>query len=661
MKGLLLYLCLFVQAGFSQTPRIDSLKRALVRIDKQSDGHPKDTLRYSTLKAIMWDYADVNVDSSVYYNKLLIELCTAKGLKNELIHTYQYTGYLYQVKGDYHRSIEFYYKALVLAEKSKQHVRIARSYGGLAHAYTSLKMYSKAETLCHQGLVILDMHPDATVELAILNALGALYREQRKLTDALKANQAMYELARTIHDYWYESHGLHAIGWVYKEMGDGSKALDYYKKALALCREIGNADLDTDLEKSILLNITEVYMEQKQWRQALAYCLQAKQTAMRVNNSSIVAEANEKLYTIFKQMGQPANALKAYEDFVLLKDSLSKQTNQRRIEMLQAEYDNVQKTSALQKQKVLLLAQANQNQLLEQTRNGLLLGTGVALLVALLLFWNNRRLQAKNREIDRQRTLLEAARQQLADSNITLELRVNERTKELVEANQELIRKNEEIKEALFKGQTIERKRVALELHDNLSSLLSAVNMSIQVINPNNLSESEQSVYQNVKQLIQNAYAEVRNISHNILPAELEREGLAMTLTTLVDRLNQTSVTQFSLTVTALQERLPVEIEFNLYSIVLELINNAIKHAKAANVAISLLKTDDGIELSVTDDGVGLKQSHSKRGIGLQNIQARLDSLGGAFDTLLPAQKGTRIQIKIPIDTVHINGNPRHV
>ncbi len=620
MKKLLIFLCLSAQSGFSQSNQIDSLKQELIHLDKQPDGYTKDTLRFNALKVIMRAYADVNIDSSAHYNALMIKLCVDSKLQKELIYAYQFAGYLYQVRGDYRQSIWYHYKALPLAEKLRQYSRIARSYSGLAHAYSSLKEYVKAGKLGRQGLAVLRKYPDATIQLSILNVFGEIHREQGELADALKVSQDMYKLARREHIQWYEAQGLHTIGWAYMKMGDTAKPLDYYKRALALARKIGSADL----EESILLHIAEAYVQQKEWPTALAYCNGAKQMAIRLKNSSIVAEADENLYKIFKNTGQTAKALKAYESFILLKDSLSRQTNEQRTEMLQAQYDNVQKTNALQQltQQMNLLDQKNRNLQLARTRNELFLVIVAILLIATLLLWNNRQLQAKNRE---------------------------------------LIQKNEEIKGALFKGQTIERKRVAIELHDNLSSLLSAVNMSIQAINPQNLSESEQSVYRNVKQLIQNAYSEVRNISHNILPAELEREGLAITLTTLVNRLNQNSPLQFSLTLTGLQERLPVEIEFNVYSIILELINNAIKHAKANTIGISLFRTDLGINLSVTDDGVGLGQNHDKRGVGLQNIQTRLDSLGGTFNTLLPTEKGTRILIKIPIETIRINGNVRIV
>ena len=659
MKKLLLSLCLLVHIGVVQANQIDSLKRELNRLDNQPNGYTNDTLRFQALKSIMRAYVDVNIDSSVYFNSLMIRLCSNPKLQKELIYAYQYAGYLNFTRGDYHESVLFYFKALPIAEKLKQFSRTAISYGGLAHAYNSLKEFPKAAKLCQQGLAILQKHPDPTTQLFLLNVLEGIYQDQGKYTEALKVSQEMYKLAKSQDNLWHELQSLHLIGWVYMELGDLTNALAYYEKALTIAQDPDNRTVvgSLDLKASILLHIGSVYTQQQKWRQALAYCKRAKQMAMPVKNSNIVMEADEKLHTIYKQTGRLAEALSTYENYVLLKDSLAKQTNRQRIESLQAQYDNVQKTNALQGERMNRLAEQNRNQQLAQTRNGLFWGIAVIFLVAALLFWNNRRLQAKNQKIDQQRALLETARGQLFDINKTLEARVDERTEELVNANRELIQTNEKIKAALFKGQTIERKRVALELHDNLSSLLSAVNMSMQSINPQNLSESEQSVYRNVKYLIQNAYAEVRNISHNILPAELEREGLAPTLTTLIDRLSQQSTLQFSLTLTGLKERLPVEIEFNVYSIILELINNAMKHAQATTVGIILFRTELRIDLSVTDDGIGLGQSQTKRGVGLQNIQARLDSLGGMFMIRPPAEKGTRIDINIPIDMSHINGN----
>jgi two-component system, NarL family, sensor histidine kinase LiaS len=647
MPKLLPFLLFLAHIGLAQTAKLDSLTRQLTYLSQQPTGYVTDTLRAQTLKAMTRAYVDENIDSAAHYNDLLLDLSERVNLPQMLLFAYQQAGYLNQVRGDYHQSIRYQYKALALAEKHHDFSRVASSYGRLANSYTSLKDFGKAVVMCERGRAVLRQHPDPSVELSILNALGGIYRDQHRPNEALVVNRQEYELARRIHDDWFEAQGLHTIGWDYMELGDLTKPLGYYEQALVIARRIGR----TDLQNSILLHIAELYRLRGNLTKAVAYCQQVKQTANQLKNSSIVAEADEKLYQTYKQMGRPAQALAAFEEFVTLRDSLSKEKTQHRIESLQAQYDNVQKTNALQREKLVSQQQERRNEQLARTQLGLLIGAGTLLLVAGLFFWNMRRVEAQNRKIEQQRALLETARTQLAEANATLETRVQERTEALTQANQELTRKNEEIKAALFRGQTIERKRVALELHDNLSSLLSAVNMSMAAIDPQHLSDSEQQVYRNLKHMVQNAYAEVRNISHNILPAELEKEGLVPTLTTLIARLNQTGRLRFSLLVSDLPHRLPVQIEFNVYSIVLELINNAIKHAQATTVSIELAGTSEGIRLTVADDGIGLGTQETKRGVGLQNIQARLDGLGGTFQ-VLPAEKGTQVQIEIPTELV---------
>ena len=654
MKKVLLLFCFLATMARAQTPRLDSLKRVLGTLAQQPGGLARDTLRFGTLKALMNGYIDVSLDSAMHYTTQTIAFCQQQArLQKELIYGYEFAAYLYEIKGDHYQSIPFHYKALALAERLKQYTRVASTLGGLAHTYNSLKNHEKAIQLCERALTVLRRQPNTFVQMGILNSLAPAYREQQRWADALRVSQELDRVATRQHDVWYQAQARHYTGRIYHKMGNATAALAYYRQAIPLAHQTGSVDL----EGSILLNLTQLLIDQKNWPLALTYARQARQKATQVNNSSVAVEADELFYKIYKQTDQTARALAYHEAFTSLKDSLSKERNAQRLESLQAQYDNVQKENALQRQQVQLLAQQNQNQQLAQTRNGLFAGIAAALLGLGLLLWNNRRLQAKNRLIDSQKTQLETARHALSESNKTLEQRVDERTAELSNANHELIRKNEEIKQALFKGQTIERKRVAIELHDNLSSLLSAVNMSMQTIDPQHLSASEQSVYRNVRHMVQNAYTEVRNISHNILPAELEKDGLVAALTILIGQLNQNSPLQFSLTVNDLSEQLPREIEFNVYSIVLELLNNAIKHAQASRVAVVLRRTPDGVDLLVTDDGVGIDQSPAKRGVGLQNIQTRLDSLGGVCQLGPAGESGTCVAVKIPIEVVRFEGD----
>lgn len=654
MKKLLLFLCLLPLTGFAKTSYSDSLKLVLADLQKQAQGPGRDTLISATMKKIMRHYSEHKIDSSFYYSKQLISFCQEQKLDKELAYAYLYIGYLYSVNRNFYQSIVVHYKALTLAKKLKQHARVARALGGLAHAYLGLEKNEKALAFGLQGLAVLDKNPEPNTKASILNDIGAIYRTQGKLSSALKVNQELLNLARQNNMQWHEAQGLQAIGWVYKEMGDMVKALDFSQKALLVVRQKRQTDISgrTDLEANILANIASIYIRTQKWSQALKYSTLVKQMTLRLGNGTVLAESEEQLYKIYKHTGQTASALTAYEHFVLLRDSLAKGTNEQRIEMLSAQYKYEQSQNELLIKKNKLLSSELYVKQLKSGNRQLVAGIVIILVLATLLLWNNRRLQTRNRKIEHQRLMIESARTELADINRTLENRVEERTKELVDANNELTLKNEEIKAALFKGQTIERKRVALELHDNLSSLLSAVNMNMQSINPQNLPLAEQMIYRSLRQLIQNAYAEVRNISHNILPADLEKEGLAVALTRRIEQFNQTSALHINMSITGLQERLPAPFETNIYSIVHELVNNAIRHAQASSITISLLRSTTDINLSVKDDGIGLGPQAPKRGVGFQNIQTRLDSLGGTLTIMQPVEKGTWIDIKIPVDMV---------
>ena len=644
MKKLLIVSCLFAQVCLAQTSQIDSLKQGLVTLQKQPLSRDRDSVACYFNKKLMEAYTDIQVDSALQYNAALITLCQRQHFQQGLVKAYIYAGYLNRVKGADFESIRLLYKALLIAEKQNDNRQIAYIYYSIAHSYYNLNNYRKSLNFCEKGLALLKKYPDIQTEMEILNVYGSNYKQRKEYTLALKQYLKFYSIAKASRERWYEAQSLHEIGWAYEGLDQLDKAAVYYQNALKLAQSTKSFDL----ESSILLNLIGLFMKQHKWEKALQYSLNVQKQSVTMKNTSTLLETQEKLHRIYKKLGRTRESLEAYEHYITLKDSLNRETTEARIETLQAQYENVQHENTLKNQQVQLLSQQNKNQQLAQTRNSLFVGFLGILLATGLLFWNNRKLQAKNRQINQQKILLENAQEQLAGLNQSLEQRVQERTRELSEANSELVRKNEEIKEALFKGQTIERKRVAIELHENLSSLLSALNMSIQGINPKSLPEHEQIIYQNIRLMMGNAYAEVRNISHNILPNDLENEGLCNVLTKLISKLNTNALIHFTLHTTLPIERLPSIIEFNLYSIVLELINNVIRHSQATEALIQLHQTSADVKLTVLDNGRGI-QPKFEQGIGLQNIQSRLDALGGTFQAMANKPFGTIISVQIPV------------
>ena len=206
--------------------------------------------------------------------------------------------------------------------------------------------------------------------------------------------------------------------------------------------------------------------------------------------------------------------------------------------------------------------------------------------------------------------------------------------------------KNAEISTAMLQGQTIERKRVAADLHDNLGSTLSSIKWSLEAIDKSKMDKSELEVHQNLSAMLQSAYNEVRLLSHNLLPEEFEKQGLAAALEYFVRRINQQKKIKFSLDIAENVGRLDKKVEFELYSICLELANNIIKHSKATEAKIALFKTEGPLKLVVSDNGIGTFKNDSD-GKGLKNVQARVDSLGGKWEIQNIHNQGVKNEITV--------------
>ena len=100
-----------------------------------------------------------------------------------------------------------------------------------------------------------------------------------------------------------------------------------------------------------------------------------------------------------------------------------------------------------------------------------------------------------------------------------------------------------------------------------------------------------------------------------------------------------------------MDKRLNEETEVSIYRIILELVNNVVKHAKAAEVIVQLVKHPAYINITVEDNGVGFNYNqmmHNPNGIGLNNIASRIDYLHGTIDFESGKGRGTTILINIP-------------
>ena len=210
-------------------------------------------------------------------------------------------------------------------------------------------------------------------------------------------------------------------------------------------------------------------------------------------------------------------------------------------------------------------------------------------------------------------------------------------------------RQQQELLQTSLAVQENERRRIAQDLHDELGATLSISRMHLMKLEQNpDLADDIKSSILNVRAVTESALTSMRRISHELMPAQLGNFGLLKTLQGLVNQINEAHQLKVSL-VSDTFSRLEWEVEVSLYRIVMELINNTIKHANATEITIGLKVNKNVLELIYSDDGRGIpSNSDSSQGLGLKNLLARANAINGSFD--LMENKGFRAKVTVPIN-----------
>ncbi len=210
---------------------------------------------------------------------------------------------------------------------------------------------------------------------------------------------------------------------------------------------------------------------------------------------------------------------------------------------------------------------------------------------------------------------------------------------------QEIFNRQAAEAKALFDGEQNERIRIARDLHDGVGQMLSLVKMSLSTV------ETGDEAVQKAMALTDKKIDEVRNVSHNLIPQELNF-GIVRALENLAEKVNASGTTKMSIDMPGPMQTLQFEKqnELSIYRIVQEVVNNMLKHAGASEINLAIKHKDSQVLIAVNDNGRGINlvdMDHSK-GIGWKNINARLNMLDGKINVRSEHLSGTQIEITLP-------------
>lgn len=211
--------------------------------------------------------------------------------------------------------------------------------------------------------------------------------------------------------------------------------------------------------------------------------------------------------------------------------------------------------------------------------------------------------------------------------------------------NKNLKIKHYEALNNLLIGQLKERERLARDLHDSLNPQLSAINLKLDTIQCND--DEFGSIKNRIRDDINQAVVRIRQISHNLMPANLKLNNLHFVFKDYIINA-QTPEIQIKFTSQIEHLKFNETIKFHLFYILMELIQNTSKHSKANKIEIQLNYNESKKTLyfNYLDNGIGIEEDiFEKNGIGIKNIVSRLKILNADFK--LNTDNGFQINISI--------------
>ncbi|MEO1516184.1 MAG: sensor histidine kinase [Bacteroidota bacterium] len=216
----------------------------------------------------------------------------------------------------------------------------------------------------------------------------------------------------------------------------------------------------------------------------------------------------------------------------------------------------------------------------------------------------------------------------------------------------------------LLQGQEAERKRIAQELHDGIGALLSAAKLYVNRLDGKKTEKDLNFIKQETGSILDDTIDNIRRITRDLMPTNLERFGLIAATEDLAKRINDLGQIKFVFHCNEVR-RIDEQKEFALYRMVQELINNSLKYADASEIQLHMIFEQDHLQMTYRDDGKGFdlenwqKDATLQEGLGLRGIESRASFLGASLQLHSAPEKGFSLELYLSLlQRETANGKP---
>lgn len=507
-------------------------------------------------------------------------------------------------------------RAIPMAEKAKDSAVLGSQYVSVSVGFMNIEQYDKAEIYLNNAINIMKLsHAQSSRLVAAYNRAGENYIYLKKINaakgvlDTVKEILAPYPESELYAGY-YQVEGMYL-----HELKKYNEAITSFDKGIKAANGPNKAYRIQELQflkvKSLLA--AGKYEPARQILLSLA----ADEDVISLDAGR--AELYSSFAEAYAGLGNTKLAYEWNKRYSQLNDSMNDSRLKRDINALEIRYKNAEK-----EREIISLKAKNEQSILKARNNQLVAWLfavlSIFLLIVAALAWvyyrNNRKLSVQ-KDINHQQQIREMEQQQQLTATT-----------------------------AMLAGEERERQRLARDLHDGLGGMLAGIKMDISRISEMELPVKERLPVA-VGQL-DDAIGELRRIARNMMPETLFRFGLPAALKDFCESFEKGPSNIILQCYGMDNNDLSPSVQVMVYRIIQELVTNALKHAKATDILIDCIQNDNQVDITVEDNGKGFDPDRIKNGgIGLSNIQTRVNYLNGKLDIQSSPGTGTTVTINI--------------
>jgi PAS domain S-box-containing protein len=196
-----------------------------------------------------------------------------------------------------------------------------------------------------------------------------------------------------------------------------------------------------------------------------------------------------------------------------------------------------------------------------------------------------------------------------------------------------------------------ERERLSKELHDGIAQNMVAMSLYLSNLSSESkeMSVRSQDIIRQINELIADTIEETRQVSHDLMPRVLNEHGFIGAVETLFDRISRIDKIKYQLNIKGSETIGDPLISINLYRVIQEFIKNTQKYSQASRVMLNIEFKDHKLHMYISDDGIGFDRSLPSRGVGLQNMFSRINSIGGNYSLSTAEGQGVRLRVSVQL------------